>query len=312
MEETQAAIIIDNVALQRPNFQFGPVSLAIPQGYVTAIVGPNGSGKSTLFRMMLDLVKPGQGTIKLLGRQVGTDDDTFLKQRIGYLAEEPASGEKSMTGSFKTAFVRRWYSAWDERYYRELLELFEVNDGIKLGKMSKGMRRKYDFALAMAHRPDLLLLDEPSSGLDPLAWRTMLSLIHNHMEDGERTVLMASHVVEEVKRLADYIVFMASGEVLGMYEKDELLGQWQVFFVQGTGLSPASAAGLPGVCDIQPAGQAWRIVTRKAYDAERWCGENGILVTHRQPMELDDILAELMKQRKRTSGSKRTMGGTDQ
>ncbi|MFD1955625.1 ABC transporter ATP-binding protein [Paenibacillus thailandensis] len=308
MEQSQTAIALDQVSLQRQRFQLGPVSLAIPQGYVTAIVGPNGSGKSTLFRMMLDLVKPERGTIRLLDHQVGTAGDTSLKQRIGYLAEGPTVGEDNMTGAFKTAFVRRWYSGWDDRHYRDLLAMFEVDDSLKLGKMSKGMRRKYDFALALAHRPELLLLDEPSSGLDPLAWRTMLEVLHRYMEDGDRTILMASHVVEEVRRLADYIVFMAGGEVLGMYEKDELLGRWQILFVQGTGLTSGGAAGMPGLCELAPAGQAWRVVTREAYDAERWCAENDIDITHRQPMGLDDILAELMKQKK-TGGRMNTGSG---
>ena len=90
--------------------------------------------------------------------------------------------------------------------------------------MSKGMRRKFDLSLAMAHNPELLLLDEPSSGLDPIAWKTMIDVIHRYMERGDRTVLMASHIVDEVRRLADYIVFIIQGKVLGMYEKDALLG----------------------------------------------------------------------------------------
>ncbi|WP_244226782.1 hypothetical protein [Paenibacillus protaetiae] len=153
----------------------------------------------------------------------------------------------------------------------------------------------------MVHQPELLLLDEPSSGLDPLAWRLMIDVLHRYMETGERTVIMASHIVEEVKRLADYIVFMAGGRILGCYEKDELLGGWHSFYIHKEGLTEAQAAAMPGQRRIDHSGSALKVVTELAFEAETWCREQGILIVHRHPMELEDILAELLeKERIRT------------
>ncbi|WP_435166235.1 ABC transporter ATP-binding protein [Paenibacillus glycanilyticus] len=291
------AISLKEVELQRTHFQLGPIQLEVPKGYVTAIVGPNGSGKSSTFKLILDLIKPQKGDIKLLGKNISEDEDWQTKSRVGFLPELFSPHDNRLKASAKTEFVKKWYPEWDVNRYQELLRLFEVDDGIKLGKMSKGMRRKYEFALILSHHPELLLLDEPSSGLDPLAWRTMIDVLHRYMEPGDRTILMASHIVEEVKRLADYIVFMIHGRVLGVYEKDELFGSWHAFYVHGEQVNRKRVQAMPGQCGIEDTGGGMlRVITRMAPDAEDWCGQENITITHRQALQLDDILAILVEQ----------------
>lgn len=301
MEELRenAAIRFNGIASRKPNFKMGPITLDIPAGYITAIVGPNGSGKSTLFRMALDLEKPDEGAVTLLGHRVGQDDDAPVKQRIGYLPEEPSDHEDKLKAQEKARFNSFWYNNWDVNRYQELLLTLQVNDNLALGKMSKGMRRKCDFALALSHSPDLLLLDEPSSGLDPLAWKTMIEILHQYMEPGHRTILMTSHIVEEVKRLADFIVFMAQGRVLGVYEKDEMFSSWFTFFVTGEGLTEQKAAGIPGQCGIEKIGSTYRITTNRAFDAEQWCEAEGLQIVSRQALELDEIMTALLLQDQR-------------
>ncbi|GLX68884.1 ABC transporter ATP-binding protein [Paenibacillus glycanilyticus] len=294
---TDTAVSLADVELRRPHFQLGPIDLEVPKGYVTAIVGPNGSGKSSTFRLVLDLIKPDKGEINLLGQSTTQEEDWRVKSKVGYLPELFSPHDDKLKASIKTGFVKKWYPEWDVNRYQELLRLFEVDDHIKLGKMSKGMRRKYEFALTLSHHPELLILDEPSSGLDPLAWRTMIEVLHRYMEPGGRTILMASHIVEEVKRLADYIVFMIHGRVLGVYEKDELFGSWHAFYVHGEKVSRKLVQQLPGQCGIEEAGGGMlRVITRQAPDAETWCGQEGITITHRQALQLDDILAILVEQ----------------
>ncbi|ANY65501.1 ABC transporter [Paenibacillus sp. BIHB 4019] len=291
------AIRIQEVELRRERFQLGPLSLEVPKGCVTAIVGPNGSGKSSTFRMLLNLIKPDKGELSLLGHSIADQKDTGWKNKIGYVPELFGSHENKLRASDKTDFVRKWYPNWDINLYREILRMFEVDDSIKLGKMSKGTRRKYEFALVLAHHPELLLLDEPSSGFDPLAWRSMMSFLHNYMNDGQRTILMASHIVDEVKRLADYIVFMAQGRILGMYEKDELLSSWHMFYVSGSELVGKDVKSIPGKCMVEDAGGGnLRIVTRQAMETERWCEREHIAIMGRKALDLDDILAVLIEQ----------------
>lgn len=296
-EYDEVAISFRNIVRKKPNFKMGPLSLEIPKGFITAIVGPNGSGKSTLFRMALDLEKPDDGEVTLLGQDIGDGEDADLKQRIGYLPEESQQHEDKIKASDKARFNSYWYTNWDVNKYQELLYTLQVNDNLAFGKMSKGMRRKCEFAIAMAHSPDLLMLDEPSSGLDPLAWKTMIELLHRYMETGDRTILMTSHIVEEVKRLADYIVFMAQGRVLGVFEKDELFSSWFTYFISGDGLNTSLASAMPGQCGVESIGGAsFRVTTSEARQAEQWCQQQGLTIVSKQALELDEIMSTLLQQ----------------
>lgn len=293
--KSEAAISFENVSVRKSDFMLGPATLDIPRGYITAIVGPNGSGKSTLFRMALDLAKPDQGKVTVLGQEIGSGDDVAIKQRIGYMPEEPYAHESRLKGSDKAKQISYWYKSWDLFRYQELLRILQVNDHQQLGKMSKGMRRKTELALALAHNPELLLLDEPSSGLDPLAWKTMIDLLHRHMDQGDRTILMTSHIIDEVKRLADFIVFMAQGRVLGFYEKDELFSSWFTYYVSGEGIDARDLADMPGQNGVEFAGlHTFRVTTRKAQEAERWCADAGLKIVSKAAMELDEIMAALL------------------
>ena len=293
--QDELAIRMTGVELARTHFRLGPIDLEVPKGFVTAIVGPNGSGKSTTFRLMLNIHQPDVGDIEVLGQRI--DGDNYaMKARIGYLAEEPFQHENRLKGADKAAFHRQWYPNWDVNRYHEMLRQFEVDPNLRLRKMSTGMRRKFALALALAHDPELLLLDEPSSGLDPLAWRTMIGMLHRYMEGGNRTILMASHVIEEVKRLADYVVFMVQGRVLGMFEKDELIAGWHVFYVQEQTGVTGQLESMPGLCAIERAGGMTRLVSNRAYEAEEWLKAQGIVPSGRQALELDDILAVLVDQ----------------
>ncbi|QHT59615.1 ABC transporter ATP-binding protein [Paenibacillus lycopersici] len=290
---TEAAVAIEGLIQRRAHFQLGPIGLTIPKGCVTAIVGPNGSGKSSLFRLMMGLAKPDAGSVRMLGETVDERDLVAYKSRIGYVPEQAIDLEDRLSGEWKASFSRSWYPDWDVNYYRELLRRFEVDSGLKLGKMSKGMRRKFDLSLAMAHHPELLLLDEPSSGLDPIAWKTMIDILHRYMEEGDRTIVMASHIVDEVRRLADYIAFIVQGKMLGIYEKDALLDAWQSLYVDAGG-QPIQWKTMPGFRGYDLAGgTAYKVVTDNAAEAERWLDAQGAAVISKQKLELDEILTHL-------------------
>jgi len=293
-------IRMTGVSFRQSHFRLGPIDLEVPAGFVTAIVGPNSSGKSTTFRLLMDLMKPDEGSIEVLGCKIGGGKRVDLLRRIGYLPEEPYIYDNVLRAMDKAEFHRQWYPGWDVNRYRELLGLFEVDHSLRLDKMSKGMRRKFDLALTLSHHPELLLLDEPSSGLDPISWRAMIDLLHRYMESGDRTILIATHIVEEVKRLADYIVFMTSGKVLGMYEKDELLTGWhQFYFSGGLGEWRGELSEMPGLVALEDAGGVVRAVTSRARDAEAWLAARELSPAGRKAMELDDILAALVERQKR-------------
>lgn len=293
---TDAVIQLDQVLLERGHFRLGPLKLDIPRGYISAIVGPNGSGKSSTFQLLLRQVMPDSGTITLLGESLEDEQgELAAKRKIGYLPEEASSQENWMRGKDKADFVRFWYPSWNVNRYHELLRVFEIHDHLKLGKMSKGMRRKLDLAITLAHSPELLLLDEPSSGLDPISWKRMLDVLQRYMEEDHRTIVMATHIIDEVKRLADYIIFMADGRLLGVYEKDELLGNWHAFFLKEQEGGEHSLRQLPGIVKLEAIGGGFvRAISNQASAAEQWLLSGGWSLSGQQPLELDDILEVLI------------------
>ncbi|XID92600.1 ATP-binding cassette domain-containing protein [Paenibacillaceae bacterium WGS1546] len=298
--DTAAAIALRGVKLRRERFTFGPIDCDIPRGMVTAIVGPNGSGKSTLFRALLSLEPIRDGDAVVLGTRLNdVRPDIGYKSRIGFLAEHPLVHENSISGEEKAKFASRWYPDWDWERYRKLLRHFDVEDGMKLSKMSKGTRRKVELAIAMAHDPELLLLDEPSSGLDPFAWKTMLEEFRRYMEPGDRTLILATHILEEIKRLADYILFIYRGKMLGLFEKDRLLDDWRTIVAQSSPGSPAGseplarAPGFQGVAEAGPG--VYRLEVNDPVEGEAYCRANGFQVLAVQRMELEDILSCLIR-----------------
>lgn len=272
------------------NFTLGPVDLEVEPGYVVAVVGPNGSGKSTLLRMLMNLSHPDAGTISLFGDRYPYDE-VEIKQMIGYVPEV-AVGHDEMTAKSLGRFVSHWYPEWDQELYEELLDHSQIERGKKFRNLSKGMQRRLSFALAAATRADLLLLDEPTDGVDPFARRKILEEISTHVQDGEKTVLLATHVMEEVRRIADYVAFLVDGDFLGLFEKDTLLEQWRSYWVDGD-----PEADTPGIVQTEP-GNPVRIVSQSSTETENALVRQNIRVIRSGALDLEEILGHLMKHRR--------------
>lgn len=267
----------------------GPLNLRIPQGYIVAIVGPNGSGKSTMMNLMLQTIYPDEGGISWFGGQPNEVLSLTLRQGIGYVPENPVTEENHMTADSAAAFRSRWYPAWDQARFEALMTRFKVPRRERLIRMSKGERRKFEIAAVLAARPKLLLLDEPSSGLDPFAWRDMIEELRDCMNEEDVTIVLSTHVVEEVKRLADYIVLVHQGQVLGMAEKDVLLGSWSEFWIRGADRSVVET--IRGVVACSEEGPSiWKLVVRDSKEIERGLSSGSYQIIRSRSLELEDIL----------------------
>lgn len=290
--DNQHVIEMKQVVKQRDNFRIGPLNICIPQGYVTAIIGTNGSGKTTMLGMSLGLVHPDEGTVTVLQENTKPELSTVVKARIGFVAENSDSEEDDMTAEQLVSFMSQWYPSWDWQLYHQLMAKYELPPKQKLSKLSKGMRRKLDLIVAICPQPELLLLDEPSSGFDPLSWRMMINDLHSYLKDGKRTVLIATHIVDEVKRLADYILIMHKGKVLHFTEKDTLFDAWKVFVVDG---EAADYEGAPGLMRAESERFGARLIAHDAARLERFLQDEGIEVVQIHALELDDILAYMIE-----------------
>ncbi|MFC6653593.1 ATP-binding cassette domain-containing protein [Paenibacillus rhizoplanae] len=290
----QQAIELRDVCKKRRQKTIGPLNLSVPQGYITALVGQNGSGKSTLLHMLLQLSFPGEGEVRWFGETYRDGLPLPLRQQMAYVPEVSQSEENFWTAAEAAEFRRHWYSSWDHGYFEELTRKFEVPPNARLGKMSKGERRKFELAAALAVKPRLLLLDEPSSGLDPFAWKIMIEALQTYMEEHEATIIISTHIVEEVRRLADYIVLMHQGQLLGMTEKDSLFGSWSEIWVQIEGEQELQelAAELPQALELklETPGVA-SFLTQQIYLYEKRIHDLGVKVLKSRSLELDEILS---------------------
>ncbi|WP_281426452.1 AAA family ATPase [Paenibacillus sophorae] len=175
-----------------------------------------------------------------------------------------------------------------------MLDKFEVPRGERLGKMSKGERRKFEIAAALAAGPKLLLLDEPSSGLDPFAWKIMIETFQRYMDERQATIVISTHIVEEVRRLADYIVLLHQGKLLGMAEKDSLLSMWNEVWVGAKDEEELAelAAELPEALELnmQAPGMA-SMITSRLLDLEKRFSDLGVKMIKSRSLELEEILS---------------------
>lgn len=288
------AVELNGVQKNGQRKQLGPIHLHFPLGYIVALVGPNGSGKSSILNMMLQLLQPDAGEIRWFNSTYdGRPIPTEVRQRIAYVPEHPLIEENYMRVEEAIKFRSYWYPTWDKHYLEQLLTKFEIPRQIKLSKMSKGERRKFEIATALAARPQLLILDEPSSGLDPFAWKQMIEELRVYMQQDEVTIIISSHIVEEVKRLADYVVLIHQGQAHGMVEKDMLLGSWQEVWIRGDRQLVESISSL--VSPLEEGPSVWRAMVSSLAMEEEVSFFSGAHIIKKRSLELDEILELWMR-----------------
>lgn len=229
-----------DVTKRYDGFVLEDVSLVVEPGFVVGLIGPNGAGKTTLLKSILGLVEPDAGTIRLFGEHLDSTNAPALKQRIGVVFD---------TCPFLTTMRVRdvarlgsaTYDAWDAPFFDDLCERFGL-DGKKHAKdLSRGMGMKLSLTFALAHHPDLLILDEATAGLDPLARDEMLDLLRAFMEDERHGILMATHITTDLEKIADVIACIDGGRVLFAAERD--------IICDAAGIAHCRAAELEAIAD---------------------------------------------------------------
>ncbi|WP_438347797.1 ATP-binding cassette domain-containing protein [Paenibacillus sp. FA6] len=285
----QSIVNMVGVKKKRRNKMIGPLHLAIPQGYIVVIVGENGSGKSTLINMLMQTVIPDEGDITWFGQSYPNGIPPEIKQQIGYVSEKSNLEEDHLTAEEVAAFRSYWYKDWDHVLFEKLMIGFNIPRHTKLTKMSKGERRKLEIAVALAPRPKLLLLDEPSSGLDPFAWKRMIDELQDYMQQGDTTILLSTHIVDEIKKLADFIILVHQGQLLGMVEKDSLMDNWKEVWIRS---DRAMVENLPGIVQVeQEPANILRMITTECKKLENVLQASGIQLVKTRGLELDEILS---------------------
>ncbi len=199
------------------------VTLSVERGTVFGLVGENGAGKTTLIRHLLGLERARAGSVRVFGLDPASEPVGVLS-RIGYLSEERDLPDWMRVGELMS-YTRAFYPRWDDGFASELLAMFELNPGQKIRTLSRGQRARAGLLIALAHRPEFLVLDEPSSGLDPSARQDILAAVVRTVADEGRTVLLSSHLLHEVQRVADRVAMLHRGRLLLDEPVEDLLAR---------------------------------------------------------------------------------------
>ena len=194
------------------SFEIPSLDLTVPTGSIYGFLGPNGSGKTTTMRLVLGLLRPRAGEIRVLERPMPHDAPLVLA-RIGYVPEQPHL-DPTLTVGELLRFQAAFYPTWDHAWAAELLATFELDGRRPFGRLSKGQKGKLMMLLALAQRPELLVLDEPTDGLDPVVRRDMLAALLDYVSERGATVFISSHLVHELERMCDWIGVMDQGRLV--------------------------------------------------------------------------------------------------
>lgn len=284
----QAELVIETNALTRRygrKLALDHLDLAVPRGHIHAVVGANGAGKSTLFRILLGFLAPTSGDSRIIGRdsQRLTPAD---RGRIGFVNEEHTL-PRWMRVAQVTAMQRRQYAQWNQRLFDEVIGHYNLLPEQKVGELSRGERAGFNLALALAQSPELLLLDEPTLGLDVVAKRAFLeSLLYSNVAE-HCTVIYCSHQMEEVERVADNLIILERGQLKNMSTPDEFRARvthW-VADVPFKGPDPRS---VPGLLEVQRIdGLHHYLVLDQTDDFASFLRANGARNVQSMPVTLD-------------------------
>ncbi len=196
------------------------LDLTVPENSFYMLVGPNGAGKSTTIRILLDIIRADAGTAQVFG--LDTRSGANVRAQIGWVPDSHNAHYGWMQVGKLIAAHAAYYPAWDYSYAKRLVDAFAIDRDRKLNRLSKGEVRRVQLLLALAHRPRLLLLDEPTDGLDPSAWETVLGILAEHIADSEATVMVSTHLVYEMDRLADHIGVLKNGSLVAQLTRADL------------------------------------------------------------------------------------------
>ncbi|HVF40232.1 MAG TPA: ABC transporter ATP-binding protein [Gemmatimonadaceae bacterium] len=272
------------------------VDLRVPEGSVYVLVGANGAGKSTTFKILLNLERPDAGNASVFGLDTGSKGPEARAQ-IGYVPEHYDAGYRWMTCARLLQHVAAYYPSWDSTYADHLVKSFDIRMHRKTGSLSKGEARRLQLVMAMAHRPPLLLLDEPTEGLDPVARRQLLTLIAEHLADSPATIVIATHHVYEVENLADHIGALNAGRLVAQMSRDELRRQVRRYQLELTEnwKAPAGLVATQTRTSADGRDAQWTIVGDEREIIERLT-LGGARVREAQPITFEEAALALLSE----------------
>ena len=222
------AIELNHICKSFGEFAIQDLSLTVPSGTICGLVGENGAGKSTTIRLLMNALRPDGGTARVLGVDVSSPEFRAVKEDVGVVLDE-AYYPETLTAVQVGKVMAGTYKRWDQGIYDGYLRRFDLPGKKPFKDFSRGMKMKLAIAVALSHQPKLLILDEATSGLDPIVRDEVLEIFNEFTREEDHSILISSHILSDLEKLCDYIAFLHQGRLLFCDEKDQLLEAYGIF-----------------------------------------------------------------------------------
>jgi ABC-2 type transport system ATP-binding protein len=291
----ELAVHFEDVSKLYPHFTLKDISFELPTGSIMGFIGANGAGKSTTIRILMGLVHQDAGAVNVLGHAMPAEQ-VSAKMEIGFVSEDMRLYGPA-TLAWHIEFVSSIYPKWDALYADNLLRRFDLKATQKIKGMSHGQRVKAALLLALARRPRLLVLDEPTTGLDPVARGEVLGELMAVLADEDRTILFSSHNTLDVEQISDQITFIDRGRIIDSADKEIFLDRWRRLRLL---LPPDTALPqIPGLVEIGGSGRL-PVLTTKSFEPGlvSVCNDSGATVQAVDTMTLEEIFVANVQSRR--------------
>jgi ABC-2 type transport system ATP-binding protein len=275
-----------NVSKNYTNFNLSNINLKLETGQIMGFIGPNGAGKSTTIRILMGLIQQDKGQVNVLGHKM-PDQQVPAKWDIGYASEDMRLYSKA-TIAWHMDYMKSIYSCWDSGYAKTLLKRFDLLDKHLVKGLSHGQRVKAALLLMLARRPKLLILDEPTTGLDPVARHEVLNELMDVLLEGDRSILFSSHNTQDIEQLSDQITFIDKGKIIASQDKESYLDTWRR--IRLTINEDTTLPNLKGIVEQRRAGHQ-AIITTKLFndDLAETYSKCGATIASVENMTLEEI-----------------------
>lgn len=223
-------------------FSMHDINLSLPKGVIMGLIGENGAGKTTLIRLIMNIYGRSGGSVTAFDGLDNVKNEPEFKNKLGFVADEDYLYINTTVAKTAKAFSYA-FDNWDDSIFMKYMDMWQIDVKKKCGELSKGMKTKVMLALALAHKPELLILDEPTAGLDPAARIEMLDILREFVSDGERSVLFSTHITGDLDKVADYIALMIDGHIHEVISADEAQEKYAVVSGDKREMLPAVLIG---------------------------------------------------------------------
>jgi ABC-2 type transport system ATP-binding protein len=220
-------IRVENVSKSRGNFKLENISFDLKEGYIMGLIGPNGSGKTTLIKLLLGLIKPDEGEINIFDKDI-FEEEVYVKNNIGFVFDNFNFYEHLNIKDYKR-ILKNAYSKFNEKLFDSYIENFGIKNKSYIGNLSKGEAIKVMLAGALSHDAKLIILDEPTAGLDTIVRKDILKLLQEVIEDGSKSVIISTHITSDLDGIADYITFINKGKLVFTEDMEWIRERFRLF-----------------------------------------------------------------------------------